>query len=218
MSSSFLRFFRPKSLILQWYSFKGQGQNQKGEQVMIYRKLFRMLTAGLFVLAVSIPAMASDQNAPIEKEILALDMSWGQAAAKADGIVLGKLLADDLYHVHASGNIETKATYIDSLVSGKMKHEPIVPQEVKVRVYGDTAISTGKFKMVAYKEGMAKPMVDQVNVYVHVWRKTPTGWQLAVHQATAEGGMKMPGMDHGAMPPGAMGHEGMNHGGMTPSK
>ena len=75
--------------------------NQKGEQVMIYRKLFRMLTAGLFVLAVSIPAMASDQNAPIEKEILALDMSWGQAAAKADGTVLGKLLADDLYHVHA---------------------------------------------------------------------------------------------------------------------
>ena len=179
---------------------------------MIYRKLFRMLTAGLFVLAASIPAMASDQNTPVEQEIQALDMSWGQAAAKADGTVLGKLLADDLYHVHASGNIETKATYIDSLVSGKRKHEPIVPQEVKVRVYGDTAVSTGKFKMVAYKEGMPKPMVDQINVYVHVWRKTPTGWQLAVHQATAEGGMKMmPGMDH----------EGMNHKGMArrrPSK
>ena len=50
---------------------------------MIYRKLFSMLTAGLFVFAVSIPAMASDQNAPIEKEIQALDMSWGQAAAKS---------------------------------------------------------------------------------------------------------------------------------------
>jgi uncharacterized protein involved in copper resistance len=83
--------------------------------------------------------------------------------------------------------------------------------------------------MVAYKKGMPKPMVDQVNVYIHVWRKTPTGWQLAVHQATAEGGMKMmPGMKHegmnhkgmapGSMDHGAMEHEGMNHGGMTPSK
>jgi ketosteroid isomerase-like protein len=188
-----------------------------------------MMTAGLFVFAVSIPAMASDQNTAVEKEIQALDMTWGEAAAKADGKTLDKLLADDLHHVHASGNIETKAAYIDSLVSGKRKHEPIVPQEVKVRVYGDTAVSTGKFKMVAYKEGMPKPMVDQVNVYIHVWRKTPTGWQLAVHQATAEGGMKMmPGMKHegmnhkgmtpGSMDHGAMGHEEMNHGGMTPSK
>ena len=190
---------------------------------MIYRNLFRMMTAVLFVFAGSIPAIASDQNATVEQEILALDMAWGQAAAKGDGAVLGKLLADDLYHVHASGNIETKAAYIDSLVSGKRKHEPIIPQEVKVRVYGDTAVSSGKFKMVAYKEGMPKPMVDQVNVYVHVWRKSPTGWQLAVHQATAEGGMKMmPGMDHGAMTPGKMdhgammGHEGMSHEGMTP--
>jgi ketosteroid isomerase-like protein len=182
---------------------------------MVYRKLFRMLTAGLFVLAASIPAMASDQNAPVEKEIQALDMSWGQAAAKADGTVLGKLLADDLYHVHASGNIETKAAYIDSLVSGKRKHEPIVPQEVNVRVYGDTAVSTGKFKMVAYKEGMPKPMVDQVSLYTHIWQKTPHGWRLVVHQATAEGGMTMPsGMNHGGMDRGAKGKGGMDHGTM----
>lgn len=175
---------------------------------MICRSVFRMITAGLFVLAVSTPATANDQNTGVEKEIQALDMAWGKAAAKGDGKVLNELLAEDLYHVHASGAIEGKAAYVDSLVSGKRKHEPIIPQEVKVRVYGDTAVSTGKFKMVAYKEGMPKPMVDQINLYIHVWRKTPHGWQLAVHQATAEGGMKMPGMDHGAM----------GHGGMPPGK
>ena len=185
---------------------------------MICRNLCRMITAGLFVLAVSTPTMANSQDSSVEKEIQDLDMAWGKAAAKGDGMVLDKLLAGDLYHVHASGNIEDKATYVGSLVSGKRKHEPIVPQEVKVRVYGDTAVSTGKFKMVAYKEGMPKPMVDQVNIYIHVWRKTPQGWQLAVHQATAEGGMKMPGMDHGGMDHGGMGHGAMDHGGMTRGK
>lgn len=195
---------------------------------MTGRKAFRMLLVGLFVLAVAAPAMAADKDTKVEQEIKALDMAWGEAAAKGDGAVLNKLLADDLHHVHASGNIEDKATYVSSLVSGKRKHEPIVPQEVKVRVYGDTAVSTGKFKMVAYKEGMPKPMVDQINLYTHVWRKSAKGWQITVHQATAEGGMGMMkgGMDHGAMGHGGMNHGtmnqppmdhgGMNHGGMMP--
>lgn len=175
------------------------------------RKVFRMMLAGLLALAVSVSAMAAEKNTKVEQEIEKLDMAWGEAAAKGDGAVLNRLLADDLYHVHASGNIETKATYVDALVSGKRKHAPIVPQEVKVRVYGDIAVSTGKFRMIAYKEGMPKPMVDQVNLYTHVWRKTPKGWQIAVHQATAEGGM---GMMPGGMDPGAMGHGGMNQGQM----
>lgn len=190
---------------------------------MLCRKLFCLMAAGLFFLAISNPVMASEQDLAVEKEIQALDMAWGEAAAKGNGPVLDKLLSEELYHVHASGNSEGKAAYIDALVSGKRKHDPIVPQEVQVRVYGETAVSTGKFKMVAYKEGMPKPMVDQTNVYTHVWRKSPTGWQLVVHQATAEGGMKMGGMNHegmkqGTMEPKVMGHDGMNHGGMTPGK
>lgn len=182
---------------------------------MLCRKVFRVVLVGMFALAVAVSAMAADKNSKIEQEIQALDMAWGEAAAKGDGVVLNKLLADDLYHVHASGNVEDKATYVDSLVSGKRKHEPIVPQQVKVRVYGDTAVSTGKFKMVAYKEGMPKPMVDQINLYTHVWRKAAKGWQITVHQATAEGGMGMM-MPHGGMMPG-MDHSGMGHGGlMTP--
>jgi len=180
---------------------------------MTHRKLICIMIFGILAIALWAPAAANANNQEIAREIQALDMAWGEAAAKGDGAVLNKLLADDLYHVHATGNIEDKATYIHSLVSGKRKHAPIVPQQVKVRVYGDTAVSTGKFKMIAYKEGMAKPMVDQVNLYTHLWRKTPQGWQLTVHQATAEGGM-MPVMNHGAMDQGAKGQGAMDHGSM----
>lgn len=205
---------------------------------MPYPKLSRLMAAGVFLLALAHVAQASEADPTVAQEILALDMAWGEAAAKGDGPLLEKLLAGELYHVHASGNSEGKAAYIEALASGKRKHDPIVPQEVQVRVYGETAVSTGKFKMVAYKEGMPKPMVDQTNLYTHVWRKSPTGWQLVLHQATAEGGMKMGGMkhegmdhsamghegmkpgsmEHGAMKPGSMGHEGMNHGAMPPGK
>ncbi|MHB8770018.1 MAG: nuclear transport factor 2 family protein [Syntrophales bacterium] len=179
---------------------------------MTLQQLFRIMIIVVLAIAVSTSALANDKSRNVAQEIQALDMAWGEAAAKGDGAALNKLLADDLYHVHASGNIEDKTAYINSLVSGKRKHAPIVPQQVRVRVYGDTAVSTGKFKMVAYKEGLAKPMVDQVNLYTHIWQKTPHGWRLVVHQATAEGGMTMPsGMNHGGMDRGAKGQGAMDH-------
>jgi ketosteroid isomerase-like protein len=169
----------------------------------------RLSALGLTALLVALPVLADNRMKPgaIEQEIVALDKQWGEAAAKGDGAVLNKLLADNLHHVHATGRIESKAEYVDSLVSGKRKHDPIVPMKVQVRAYGNTAVSTGQFRMVAYRQGMDQPMVNQINLYTHVWSKTRDGWKLTVHQATAEGSA-MP-MDGGQMKPGMQAQPGM---------
>lgn len=159
----------------------------------------RIFITCLSVVCLAAPAFAGS----VEEEIIALDKQWGEAAAKGDAAVLNKLLADDLHHVHATGRIEGKAEYVDSLESGMRKHDPIVPMKIKVRVYGDTAVSTGRFKMVAYRQGMDKPMVNQINLYTHVWNKTKEGWKLTVHQATADASaMQM--MKPGMQPPAGM--------------
>jgi len=155
----------------------------------------------MIVVTTALPAFAGS----VEEEITALDRQWGEAAGKGDVATLNRLLADNLYHVHATGRIEGKSEYIDSLESGLRRHDPITPMKVQVRVYGDTAVSTGKFRMVAYRKGMEKPMVNQVNLYTHVWTRTNEGWKLTVHQATADTtAMPM----NGQMKPGMMpGHQ-----------
>lgn len=163
--------------------------------------LKRILLFCLLSTVVALPAFAGS----VEEEIIALDKQWGVAASKGDAAVLNKLLSDNLYHVHATGRVEGKDEYVDSLESGMRKHDPIVPMKIEVRVYGDTAVSTGKFRMVAYRKGMDKPMVNQINLYTHVWVKSKDGWKLTVHQATAEmGGMPMGGQMKPGMMPGAM--------------
>lgn len=177
--------------------------------------MFKTLTtAALLVAALSLPALADHHMKPassVEHEIMLLDKQWGEAAGKGDSATLNKLLDDKLHHVHATGRIEGKDEYVDSLESGMRKHDPIVPTQVQVRVYGNVAVSTGQFKMVAYRKGMDKPMVNQINLYTHVWVKTAGGWRLTVHQATAQSaGMPMmkpgtqpqPGMQPGMMMPG----------------
>ncbi|MDD2501629.1 MAG: nuclear transport factor 2 family protein [Geobacter sp.] len=164
--------------------------------------MLKRISLMLLVIFVTVlPAFAGS----IEDEIMALDKQWGEAAGKGDVTVLNKLLADNLYHVHATGRIEGKTEYIDSLESGLRRHDPITPMKVQVRIYGDTAVSTGKFRMVAYRKGMDKPMVNQINLYTHVWTRTKEGWKLTVHQATADtSAMPM----NGQMKPGMMpGHQ-----------
>lgn len=177
----------------------------------------RIIALCFALLMMAVPALADHhmKAGAVEQEIMSLDKQWGEAAAKGDAAVLNKLLSDTLYHVHATGRVESKTEYVDSLVSGMRKHDPIIPMKVQVRVYGDTAVSTGQFKMVAYKKGMDKPMVNQINLYTHVWTKTKDGWKLTVHQATAEasgmpmGGQMKPGMQpQPGMQPGMMqGHQ-----------
>jgi hypothetical protein len=56
---------------------------------------------------------------------------------------LDAVLADDLTYVHSNGVVDTKASYMETLRSGKTKYQTIERLPSVVRVYGNTAIVTG---------------------------------------------------------------------------
>ena len=60
-----------------------------------------------------------------------------------DFATLEAVLADDLTYTHSSGVVDTKASYIETLRSGKTKYQTIERLPSVVRIYGDTAIITG---------------------------------------------------------------------------
>ena len=60
-----------------------------------------------------------------------------------DFATLDAVLADDLTYGHSNGVVDTKASYMETLRSGKTKYQTIERLPSIVRVYGDTAIVTG---------------------------------------------------------------------------
>jgi ketosteroid isomerase-like protein len=60
-----------------------------------------------------------------------------------DFATLDAVLADDLTYGHSNGVVDTKASYMETLRSGKTKYQTIERLPSVVRVYGDTAIVTG---------------------------------------------------------------------------
>ena len=93
-----------------------------------------------------------------ENEMTTLEKEWAQAFVKNDAEAVGRYMADDWTVISPDGNVIDKATFLGLIKSGVLTHDHMEFAEVKVRVYGDTAVITaratskGKFMGEAFSE------------------------------------------------------------------
>jgi ketosteroid isomerase-like protein len=133
----------------------------------------------LFVLAAAM-LRAATPDAKTEKEVLAALDTYRQAMMKKDAATLQKVLSDDLTYTHSSNLHENKAAVLESLKNTTV-YEAIDFKDLKVRVYGNTALVKGD---VDFKNNNAGTVtVNKLNI-LHVLVKGPQGWQLVARQAT----------------------------------
>jgi ketosteroid isomerase-like protein len=129
----------------------------------------------LVCLALALPMAAADTDA-----VKAAEMNWFNGITKNDFPILEKVLADDLFYLHSTGVIDTKASYIKSMSSGKQKYSSGKINDLKIRVYGNTAVINGDANFEFVTDG--KPGKGHLK-YTHVFVKSGNGWQLVSHQS-----------------------------------
>jgi ketosteroid isomerase-like protein len=78
-----------------------------------------------------------------QDQIRDLGRRWADAELSADVAALDSLLDADFQCVGPLGFVLTKDQYVAARRSGDLKHEAFTWQDVRVRVYGDTAIAIG---------------------------------------------------------------------------
>ena len=71
-----------------------------------------------------------------------------------------------------------KAEVIADFTSHALKYQSIATAEVRVRVYGNTAVETGRSTMVGEDRGKAVP---RDNRFTRVWVRTAGRWQLVAN-------------------------------------
>jgi ketosteroid isomerase-like protein len=100
----------------------------------------------------------SDMKDNAESELTALEKEWAQAFVKNDAEAIARYMADDWSVISPEGNVIDRATFLGLIKSGVLSHDRMEFAEVKVRVYGDTAVVTsratskGKFRGEAFSE------------------------------------------------------------------
>jgi ketosteroid isomerase-like protein len=93
----------------------------------------------------SLPAHAFfPRHDNLHKEIEALEMQWRQAQLTNNLGEIDRLLADDYLGISALGTLETKADVLAARRAGNPKLSQMDLSDVKIRIYGDTAVVTSK--------------------------------------------------------------------------
>jgi ketosteroid isomerase-like protein len=82
--------------------------------------------------------------ASVEEQIKKMERDRAAAVVKADVATLEGLTADDYILINANGQVSDKAETMNNIKTGVIKLSANEVSDMKVRVYGDTAIVTGK--------------------------------------------------------------------------
>ena len=97
-------------------------------------------------------------NDKAEEELIDLANEWDRVMIENDAEAIGRFMAEDWTIVGPDGTVGDKATFLGLVKSGTLSHDVMESDDLKVRVYGDTAVVTargvsgGKYQGQAFRE------------------------------------------------------------------
>jgi uncharacterized protein (TIGR02246 family) len=145
------------------------------------RQIFSIAVVALSAAAIASGQQQSasrDPKAVVEQVIRKLDNERIQAQIHADAAALERIYADDFIGVGPSGTVRTKPQVISDFTSGDLKFQSITTDDVRVRVYGDAAVETGRSTMDGQDKGKAVPHDTR---FTRVWVKQHGRWRLVAN-------------------------------------
>jgi ketosteroid isomerase-like protein len=138
----------------------------------------------LFVtLAAILSAGSGVAQTAAEQDVLQTQQRRLAAAQKQDVAALERLVADELQYCHTTGAVDTKASYLDVVKTGRIRWINVKPSGMKARVYGDTAVVTGRIDQQITTAGNPTP-TDLAIRTIEVYVKRDGRWQMTDFQAS----------------------------------
>lgn len=120
-------------------------------------------------------------SANTEKEVEAVRQEYDKAAVSQDAATFDRLASDDYTLTQPDGKVVTKAEMIAMAKSGDVKVEKGQSDNVKIRLYGNTALVTGRWTEKSTNKG--KPFAGTMQ-YTTVYVKKNGKWQIVSDHGT----------------------------------
>jgi ketosteroid isomerase-like protein len=141
------------------------------------RKCAAFVIASLLVFAMLGSARAQSDEEQLKK----LDTDRAAAIVKGDVATLEKQTSDDYSLINMNGQMSGKAQMVTAFKTGQSKLTSDELSDMKVRVYGSTAVITGKADVKGMLGG--KDATGQI-MFTRVYVKTGGQWQSVAFQQT----------------------------------
>ncbi len=142
----------------------------------------------LILLVPCVPAFARPGIFPLphhddrlHKEIEGLESEWRASLVHNDVSTAEHLLADDYLGINANGTLETKADAVASRRAGMLKLTQLNPTNLKIRVYGDTAVVVSRVQVQGTNDNRD---ISGLYRYTRVYNKRAGQWKIVSFEAS----------------------------------
>jgi ketosteroid isomerase-like protein len=117
----------------------------------------------------------------MHSEILNVEEAFEHALVRADGDALERVLAPDFVLIDLRGTIVSRTALLESVSSGSLRFQSIIPSDLVLRAWGTAAVVIGRTEMKVTAAG-----VDYVfqSRFTHVFVEQGGEWRMASAQGT----------------------------------
>ncbi len=140
----------------------------------------RVLFAFALTLLAAAPAAFGQESRAAADEILRLEREYEEATRRGDAEAVGRMHAED-FRVTARGRV-TEGAELRARLRDKSRPrdviESLTTEDVRVRDYGQTAVTTGRWKRVS-RDAAGKDTSAEGH-FTRVWVRRGDSYQLAV--------------------------------------
>jgi ketosteroid isomerase-like protein len=136
-------------------------------------------------------AAQDDPAGAAEREVRELERRFSDAVVRSDRAFFERVLADDFTHTSHSGAFKTKSEWMAESKfddpqadpgAGPTRYESLDVDDLQVRIYGDTAVVTGRTTPKG-RNAKGEPITGHYR-YLRVWAKREGQWRAVAFQGT----------------------------------
>lgn len=157
--------------------------------------MLTLLSWRTFAAVISAAALmqgcATQTTVPLENQALVVAAltaqadGWDKAIVRKDRDAIERNMADDFRQIDGQGNVETKESFVEGLVSADLQINPYTVEDFDVRLYGDVALLSGRTRMSGMYQG--KPFTSHYR-YIDIYVRRGEAWKIVSVQTS-----KIPG-------------------------
>ena len=119
-----------------------------GSAVLVNRATAQKPAACLGAAQKAKPPAAGATSVPDDAIVLEmLESAWVYAINCRETAIVSRIIADDFASIDSTGRWVTRADYVLTVLNGAVPAEEIVQDEIKVRLFGDSAVVTSRIKL-----------------------------------------------------------------------
>jgi ketosteroid isomerase-like protein len=116
-------------------------------------------------------------NQDAEAQVLDVVHAWDRAMVENDAEAIGRYMSDDWTIIGPDGSVGGKERFLGLIAAGSLSHDVMESHDLTVRIYGETAVITGRGISGGLYEGQAFHLVERTSC---VFVRQLDGWKCVL--------------------------------------